>query len=39
MFRTPAVTDGPSVTELIAQCLPLDPNSAYCNLLQCTHFA
>lgn len=26
------------MTELIAQCPPLDPNSAYCNLLQCTHF-
>lgn len=31
--------DGPAVTALIAQCPPLDPNSAYCNLLQCTHFA
>lgn len=25
--------------ELIAACPPLDPNSLYCNLLQCTHFA
>jgi len=24
---------------LIASCSPLDTNSAYCNLLQCTHFA
>jgi len=24
---------------LIAACPPLDPNSAYCNLLQCTDFA
>ncbi|WP_051908515.1 diaminobutyrate acetyltransferase [Sphingobium herbicidovorans] len=24
---------------MIAQCPPLDSNSAYCNLLQCTHFA
>src|SRR5690606_6778147 len=24
---------------LIAACPPLDTNSAYCNLLQCTHFA
>jgi len=24
---------------LIAECPPLDTNSAYCNLLQCTHFA
>lgn len=31
--------DGPAVTALIAHCPPLDPNSAYCNLLQCTHFA
>lgn len=32
-------TDGPAVTRLIDACPPLDPNSAYCNLLQCTHFA
>lgn len=25
--------------ELIAACPPLDANSLYCNLLQCTHFA
>jgi L-2,4-diaminobutyric acid acetyltransferase len=31
--------DGPSITRLIAACAPLDSNSAYCNLLQCTHFA
>lgn len=24
---------------MIADCPPLDPNSAYCNLLQCTDFA
>jgi L-2,4-diaminobutyric acid acetyltransferase len=23
----------------VAACPPLDPNSLYCNLLQCTHFA
>ncbi len=23
----------------MAECPPLDPNSLYCNLLQCTHFA
>lgn len=31
--------DGHKVTALIAACPPLDGNSAYCNLLQCTHFA
>lgn len=38
-FREPRTEDGPAVSELIAACPPLDPNSAYCNLLQCTHFA
>lgn len=38
-FRTPRPEDGPGVTALIANCPPLDINSAYCNLLQCTHFA
>jgi L-2,4-diaminobutyric acid acetyltransferase len=27
------------VSALIAACPPLDANSAYCNLLQCSHFA
>jgi len=27
------------VHDLVARCAPLDPNSLYCNLLQCTHFA
>lgn len=27
------------MTALIAACPPLDANSAYCNLLQCSHFA
>jgi L-2,4-diaminobutyric acid acetyltransferase len=31
--------DGPAVSALIRDCPPLDPNSAYCNLLQCLHFA
>lgn len=31
--------DGPAITRLIAACAPLDSNSAYCNLLQCAHFA
>lgn len=39
MFRRPVATDGPAISGLIAACPPLDPNSAYCNLLQCTDFA
>lgn len=35
----PAGTDGSTVHTLIANCPPLDTNSVYCNLLQCTHFA
>ncbi|MGE4321846.1 MAG: diaminobutyrate acetyltransferase [Sphingobium sp.] len=38
-FRKPVATDGPAVTALIAASPPLDANSAYCNLLQCTDFA
>ena len=38
-FRMPQATDGPAVAALIAACPPLDRNSAYCNLVQCTHFA
>lgn len=38
-FHRPAATDGPAITALIASCPPLDTNSAYCNLLQCTDFA
>ena len=38
-LRRPVLTDGPAVTALIAACPPLDTNSAYCNLLQCSHFA
>lgn len=38
-FREPAATDGVRVHALVAACPPLDPNSLYCNLLQCTHFA
>ena len=39
VLRRPVPEDGPAVTALIAACPPLDPNSAYCNLLQCSHFA
>ncbi len=38
-FRAARPEDGPDVTALIANCPPLDTNSAYCNLLQCSHFA
>lgn len=38
-FRSPRASDGPAVTALIAACPPLDRNSRYCNLIQCTHFA
>lgn len=38
-FRHPADTDGAAVCRLIEACPPLDTNSMYCNLLQCSHFA
>lgn len=38
-LRKPLSTDGASVFRLVAECPPLDPNSMYCNLLQCSHFA
>ena len=38
-IRKPAAEDGVAVHRLIAACPPLDTNSLYCNLLQCTHFA
>lgn len=38
-LRPPNADDGPAVRELIAACPPLDRNSLYCNLLQCTDFA
>lgn len=38
-LRPPVATDGIRVNRLIAQCPPLDTNSVYCNLLQCSHFA
>jgi len=38
-LRKPLPTDGAAVHALVAACPPLDPNSLYCNLLQCTHFA
>lgn len=39
IIRPPAVQDGVAVHDLIRSCPPLDINSLYCNLLQCTHFA
>jgi L-2,4-diaminobutyric acid acetyltransferase len=38
-LRKPRASDGAAVHALVAACPPLDPNSLYCNLLQCTHFA
>ena len=39
MLTAPTATDGPALSDLIESCPPLDPNSRYCNLLQCSHFA
>jgi L-2,4-diaminobutyric acid acetyltransferase len=39
LLRQPVPEDGPAITRLIAASPPLDRNSAYCNLLQCTDFA
>lgn len=38
-FRRPVGVDVTRVWDLIARCPPLEANSLYCNLLQCTHFA
>ncbi|WP_017444435.1 diaminobutyrate acetyltransferase [Gayadomonas joobiniege] len=38
-LRCPTAEDGYPVHQLIAACPPLDTNSAYCNLLQCSHFS
>jgi L-2,4-diaminobutyric acid acetyltransferase len=38
-FRKPVPADGVAVHELISKSPPLDQNSVYCYLLQCTHFA
>ncbi len=39
VFRVPSAADGMPVWELVKRCPPLDPNSVYCNLLQCSHFS
>ena len=38
-LRRPSAKDGASLFDLVERCAPLDPNSLYCNLLQCTHMA
>lgn len=38
-FRQPTAEDGYALNKLVEHSPPLDPNSVYCNLLQCTHFA
>lgn len=38
-MRAPRPEDGAAVNRLIAACPPLDANSLYCNLLQCSHFS
>jgi L-2,4-diaminobutyric acid acetyltransferase len=38
VLRRPDAVDGTAVSSLIAASPPLDVNSAYCNLLQCTDF-
>lgn len=37
-FRILAPADGIALHRLVRACPPLDPNSLYCNLLQCSHF-
>lgn len=39
ILRRPAAEDGAPLHALVRKCKPLDENSIYCNLLQCTHFA
>lgn len=38
-LRQPTEQDGYSLHQLIERCQPLDVNSVYCNLLQCTDFS
>jgi L-2,4-diaminobutyric acid acetyltransferase len=38
-LRRPTDGDGYPLHQLVARCQPLDRNSVYCNLLQCTDFA
>jgi L-2,4-diaminobutyric acid acetyltransferase len=38
-LRRPSSRDGSALHALVKACPPLDENSMYCNLLQCTHFS
>ena len=38
-LRKPRKDDGFRLNQLVTECPPLDPNSIYCNLLQCSDFA
>ncbi|MGF1733847.1 diaminobutyrate acetyltransferase [Photobacterium satsumensis] len=38
-LRAPNRSDGDDIYRLIAECPPLDMNSAYCNFLQSAHFS
>ena len=38
-LRMPTAQDGSPLHKLVAASKPLDENSIYCNLLQCSHFA
>jgi L-2,4-diaminobutyric acid acetyltransferase len=37
-LRKPEATDGLALNALVERCKPLDTNSVYCNLLQCSDF-
>ncbi len=39
VLRPPTAADGAAVWDLVAACRPLDQNSLYMNLIQCSHFA
>lgn len=39
VLRAPVPDDGYALNQLVSKCPPLDRNSVYCNLLQCTHFS
>ena len=38
-LRIPQATDGHALNQLVERCPPLDTNSVYCNLVQCTDFS
>ncbi|HOY22442.1 MAG TPA: diaminobutyrate acetyltransferase [Cellvibrio sp.] len=39
VLRSPVASDGATLNSLVEKSPPLDSNSLYCNLLQCTHFS